>query len=362
MRTIGNDTMPSLVGSYSGCVPRPPSTRFQGSKFKLLDWIWEHLESIPFQTCLDAFGGSASFSHFLKGKGKSVTCNDLLVSGYLNGVALVENQQHLLSEADIERIIRRRQRRDYDDLISRTFDGIYFTADENAWLDLVSQNIATITNRYKQAIAYYALFQSALAKRPYNLFHRRNLYMRFAKVTRTFGNKTTWDKPFEEHFCQFAQSANAAVFKGAPCRAINEDAINVAGEYDLVYIDPPYVNQRGVGVDYHGFYHFLEGLAEYENWAARIDFSSKHRRLHRITSPWTNRATIHQAFADLFQRFHQSTLVVSYRSDGIPPLDELTDLLRQVKRKVAVHMVHRGYKYALSTNTTSSEALLIGRD
>ena len=74
---------------------------------------------------------------------------------------------------------------------------------------------------------------------------------------------------FDDHFRHFVKAmTNAAVFKAAPCRAINGDAIDVeAGKFDLVYIDPPYINRNGVGVDYHGFYHFLEGLADYTNWA-----------------------------------------------------------------------------------------------
>lgn len=341
---------------------RPPSTRFQGSKLKLLEWIWEKISPFPFQTCLDAFGGSVCVSHFLKGMGKRVTCNDVLVSSYLNGVALVENDEAKLNESDVDCIISLDTGSAYNNLISRTFDGIYFTPDENAWLDITAQNIGWLSDRYKRAIAYYALFQSALAKRPYNLFHRKNLYMRLADVKRTFGNKATWDKPFAEHFRNFALSANSAVFKAAPCRAVNQDAVDVAGEFDLVYIDPPYVSRAGVGVDYHGFYHFLEGLADYQNWEARIDFSSKHRRLQKVPSQWTSRATIHRAFADLFSRFRRSIFVVSYRSDGIPSLEELSGLLRQFKRKVDVQTLSRGYKYALSTNENSSEALLIGSD
>ena len=67
---------------------RGPTTRFQGSKHKLLGWLWQHLEPLPFHTCLDAFSGSACVSHFLKRQGKAVTCNDVLMSGALNGVAV----------------------------------------------------------------------------------------------------------------------------------------------------------------------------------------------------------------------------------------------------------------------------------
>jgi hypothetical protein len=45
-----------------------PSTRYQGSKNKITDWIWEEIKDLNFQTVLDAFGGTGSVSHLLKRK------------------------------------------------------------------------------------------------------------------------------------------------------------------------------------------------------------------------------------------------------------------------------------------------------
>ncbi|HET6251358.1 MAG TPA: DNA adenine methylase [Tepidisphaeraceae bacterium] len=340
--------------------PVAPTTRFQGSKQKLLPWLWQHLRPLQFSTSLDAFGGSGSVSYFLKRHAKHVTCNDILVSSALGATALIENDDVRLNSTEVDLLLERQSHLHYDNFIARTFADIYFTADENIWLDTIAQNIPLLGNRFKRAIAYHALFQSAISKRPYNLFHRKNLYMRFAAVDRSFGNKTTWDRPFAEHFRNFVRMTNAAIFKAGPCRASNVDARNVEGEFDLVYIDPPYINRHGVGVDYHGFYHFLEGLADYKNWPAQIDHSSKHRRLIPKPSRWTNKTTIHQAFAELFERYRHSILAVSYRSDGIPSLEELAGMLKQVKKQVAVHTLDRGYKYALSKNGRSSECLLIG--
>ena len=39
-------------------IPVFPSTRYQGSKLKLLDWIWANIRDLPFDTALDAFGGN----------------------------------------------------------------------------------------------------------------------------------------------------------------------------------------------------------------------------------------------------------------------------------------------------------------
>lgn len=340
---------------------RPPSTRYYGSKYKLLDWIWSKIGHLDFATVLDAFSGSGSVAHMLKAKGKQVTCNDILRCNYLSAVALIENDHVRLSPATIERLIRPHPQRGYDDFITRTFRGIYFLPRENRWLDVVCRNIESIRNRYAAALAWHALFQSAMAKRPFNLFHRKNLYMRTARVARGFGNKATWDRPFEEHFRAFAAEANAAVFgNGTTCRARLGDALEVDGDYDLVYIDPPYVNSAGVGVDYYGFYHFLEGMVDYAHWPRRVDYASKHRRLKPIPSPWIHPKKVAEALQRLLERFAKSILVLSYRSDGIPGRAELVRLMKRVKANVRVYEPPRRYQYVLSTNRRSTELLLVG--
>jgi uncharacterized protein YfbU (UPF0304 family) len=89
-----------------------------------------------------------------------------------------------------------------------------------------------------------------------------------------------------------------------------------------------------------------------------IDYRTKHRRLKSKPSAWIDRNKIHSAFDRLFAKFKESTLVVSYRSDGIPTIDELVAMLKKYKRRV--HEIKRkDYKYALSANEVA-EVLLIG--
>lgn len=334
-----------------------PSTRYQGSKRNLIDWIWENVCDLTFDSVLDVFGGTGVVSHLFKNAGKQVIYNDVLHFNHQIGLALIENRHMTLSEDDIEDILSI-EGGDYPNFIARTFHDIYFTDAENEWLDRVVTNIRTrIDNPYRQAIAFFALFQACLIKRPYNLFHRANLYMRMARVERSFGNKTTWDTPFDIHFRQFVQEANAAVFdNGQPNRAIQCDGLETVQGQDLVYIDPPYLNRKGVGVDYFGFYHFLEGLVDYDHWHANVDYSSKHRRLLPQKSIWNSPHTIADAFDSLFARHQGSILVVSYRDDGIPTKSELVALLRRYKP--VVHEAALPKQYVLSSQK-SHELLLI---
>lgn len=341
--------------------PKFPSTRFQGSKAKLLNQIWEHLKDIKFESAIDLFGGTGSVGYMLKSKGKQVFYNDYLKCNYLSGLALIENSKEILDEIDIDFILSVHSNIDYPDFIQKTFQDTYFTDQENKWLDIVSTNIRQIENKYKQALAYYALFQSCIIKRPYNLFHRKNLYVRFANVERSFGNKVTWDKPFEEHFINFVKEANDAVFDNKKKnKTFNKDAMELAIKPDLVYIDTPYISNKGSAVDYLDFYHFLEGMSDYTNWYKKVDYKSKHRKFKASKSVWADKKRITEAFDQLFKKYKDSILVISYRSDGIPTPEELMNLLKKHKKEVK-EVFRSNYKYALSKNGESKEILIIAK-
>jgi adenine-specific DNA methylase len=337
----------------------PPSTRYQGSKFKLLDWIWDNLRNLEFDTALDAFGGTGSVAYLLKAHAKTVTYNDYLRFNHLIGTALIENRETTLSPQDVSNILSRDRSALYDNLIATIFDGIYFTKEENTWLDITCQNILQIADKYKKALAYYALFQSCIAKRPYNLFHRKNLYMRLAEVERSFGNKASWDTPFEDHFKGFIAEVNASVFNSrTPCKALCCDAVQVPGSFDLVYLDPPYVNSKGSTVDYRDFYHFLEGLVIYDDWREEIDHSKKHRPLRASRSRWSDPKQIRAAFNECFERYSKSIIALSYGNKGIPSVEELITLLKKYKAHVVV-LEQPKYKYVLSIDDSTNELLFL---
>jgi adenine-specific DNA methylase len=337
-----------------------PTTRYQGSKQRFVDWIWKCIKDIPFNSALDAFGGTGSVSFRLKEEGKEVTYNDILIFNHIIGKALIENTNTTLSDSEVKILLSKHRDISYPDFIERTFKDIYYTDEENRWLDVVSTNIRNMENPYKQAIAYFALFQSCIIKRPYNLFHRKNLYVRLKDVERSFGNKKTWDTPFETHFRKFVSEANNAIFDNKQiCRSINKDVFDINKNYDFVYIDTPYINENGVGIDYYDFYHFLNGLVNYENWNKHIDYTSKHLRLFKQSNVWTNTKTIYDAFKQLFSQFKESVMAISYRSNGTPTINELIDILEGLNKKVEIYHTEQ-MKYVLSKKE-STEILIIAR-
>ncbi len=337
-----------------------PATRYQGSKYKILEWINYLTKDLTYESVLDAFGGTGCVGYMFKKNGKQVFYNDSLKFNYYIGLALIENSKFILNKSNIDYILSKHPNINYQSFIYYNFHDIYFTDEEKKWLDFVIANIKSLKNKYKQALAYYALFQSCIIKRPYNLFHRKNLYIRTADVERSFGNKKTWDTAFENHFVKFVEAANNAVFSNIKKnRASCSDIFDLKNEKpDLVYIDTPYISKNGIGVNYFDFYHFLEGMVNYNKWGDLIDHTSKNKKIKNGRNEWCNKNHIHQAFEKLFDKYRESVLVISYRDDGIPTIDELETMLKKIKKNIRVEKLN--YKYVLS-NSNSKEVLIIAQ-
>ncbi len=345
--------------------PRPfdrfPATRYLGSKRKLLPALAVVFSELEFERALDPFSGTGAVAYLLKCLGKRVTACDALEANAVAARALVVNPGARLGPG-IDALLRDLPEPGAaEGFVERTFDGVFFEVDENRFIDQILPRASALPG-FRRDLALWALFQACLAKRPYNLFHRANLAMRRRDVARSFGNKVTWDTPFPELMRRFAAEADAAVFdSGAPHVALVGDALEIdPGGAELVYLDPPYVSSRGAGVDYLDYYHFLEGLCRPEAWGARVLRKYRHLPLAgRGESPWCDPARISGAFETAIARFGAAQLVVSYRSDGIPAIDDIARWMRKAGKRVEITDVGK-YTYALSRNRASREVILKG--
>jgi adenine-specific DNA-methyltransferase len=330
---------------------RYPSTRYSGSKRRFLEWIWENVNDLEFDSVLDVFGGTGSVSLLFKRYGKKVLYNDLLKSNQIIGTAIIENDDVKVTEEDIANVLEFTQD-GYPDFIQREFQGIFFTDDENLWLDRVIANISHVENQYKRAILMASLFQACLAKRPFNLFHRANLYLRLNEVPRTFGNKTTWERPFLELFKRYIAEYNRAVFSNnRENRVIGGfDAINSPNGVDLVYLDPPYLSKDPPrSTNYLAFYHFLEGLSDYKQWEENSDvLHGKTKRIpdNKAIQRFTKKDKALRSFTQLLERFQDSIIILSYQDEGIPAKAEICYILSGLGKSVEVF--EKPHRYALS--------------
>jgi len=330
-----------------------PSTRYVGSKRRIVDWIWSQIKGLMFDTFLDAFGGTGVVGYCAKRYGKCVTYNDVLNFNYHVGLSLIENSSVRLTDEDVSFLLCKHGDIEYPTFIQDTFKGIYYADEENKWLDMVVTNIKMLNDKYKRALAFAALGQACLVKRPFNLFHRRNLYLRLNDVERSFHNNVTWNKPFEEHFRRFIGEYNSLVFSNRRYNdAYNLDVFDLDFvDADMVYLDPPYVPVNGEKTDYHLYYHFLEGLVNYDNWEQMIDPESDVKAIKYPKSLWIDKSKVGDAFDRLFSLFKDvKYIVVSYRSDGVPLPEEIYAILKGYKNHVELRRTR--VQYVLSKKQT----------
>lgn len=346
-------------------LPRFPATRFQGSKRKILPEIAALIEAEKCDSIIDLYSGSGIVALLFRYLGKRVLANDYLKYNQNTASLFLSYSQEELSaldlDADLDFLLNHRAD-DFESIVSDEFQGVYFKPHENSEIDNFCQNI----QRYcglKQSLYIYAVGQALIKKRPYNLFHRANLDMRLKDVVRSFGNAKTWETSIKEHAvkCIKELAALPAVDARQPITTCVDTACLQAlpQDYDVVYMDPPYMNGKSVSVNYSNFYHFLEGLCDYSLFS-KGDTRYPHKPIVNIESAWHKKESALKQLKYICEYFHSSTIIMSYRSDGTPSPLEIQAVMQGCGRQVEIHTAGE-YKYALSKNADNEEIFIIAR-
>jgi DNA adenine methylase len=315
--------------------PRFPETKYMGSKRVLLPFILRHISSLRFNRALDAFSGSGCVGYALKQHGAEVHTNDFLKFAFHIGRSVVENNSTFLDDSDVMALVK--PNRNAQDFIELTFADRYFNSEDNQFLDNLWANIQKLKSPVKRSLALAAACRAAMKKRPRGIF--------------TFTGMKGWDGRKDlrismlEQFLNAVGQFNNAVFSNRrKNKALCKDVFAVDPKgYDLVYIDTPYVSHFS-DCDYTRRYHFIEGYCTY--WKdLEIPSNTQTRKIRSYPTDFSSKAGAFDAFGRLFNHFRNSTLVISYSSNGIPSEKQMVELLKGFKRKVEVHKISHLYSH-----------------
>lgn len=314
-----------------------PSTRFMGSKNKLLTEIWAVASQFEFETALDLFSGSGVVGYMLKSQGKAVVSNDYMAMSTTFAKAMIENNTITLSMDEALALLE--PNKPVDNYVETTFKDLYFSDDDNRLIDVLRANIKAIKNPYKRAIAMSSLIRACLKKRPRGIFtyigHRYDDGRRDLKM------------PFRSQFLDAVDAVNMSVFdNNKKNKARHGDAMTLRSrETGLVYIDPPYYSPLSDN-EYVRRYHFVEGLAR--DWkGVEIQEHTVTKKFKSYPTPFSTRKGAASAFDLLFRRFKKNILIVSYSSNSLPTQDEMVSIMSNYKK---VEVVPVNYKYSFGTH------------
>lgn len=356
-------TIPPKTKTPLKVLPKPlseqvsayPPTRFMGSKSKLLSNIWAVASQFKAETVVDLFSGSGIVGYMFKAQGKAVVSNDYMAMSAVFSKAMIENNSVTLPLEEAKALLV--SKKESDHFVATTFQGLYYTDEENDLIDTLRTNIAAIRDQYKRAIAMTALIRACTKKRPRGIFtyvgHRYD------------DGRSDLQKSLSQQFLEAVEAVNKAVFDNGKINVSKQcDAMDLKVDSpDMVYIDPPYYSPLSDN-EYVRRYHFVEGLAR--DWkGVEIQEHTQTKKFKSYPTPFSTRMGAADAFDKLFKKFTKSILIVSYSSNSLPTQDEMVALMAKYKEHVEVIPVD--YKYSFGnqkdakTNRNSvQEYLFVG--
>ena len=345
----------SISSSLSDQMLKFPTTRYMGSKNKILPYIRDITREFDFSSAIDLFSGSGIVSYMLKSEGKAVISNDYMALGSTFSKALIENNSEILPLKLAKKLLCKNEKN--DKFVQSNFKDLYFADEENILIDNIRANIRGLRNPYKKALALSALCRACTKKRPRGIFtYIGNRYDDGRKDLKT---------SLEDHFINAVDIFNNAVFDNKKINlSIRKDAMDLTSSGNFVYMDPPYYSLCSDN-EYIRRYHFTEGICC--NWeGVEMQWHTKTKKFKNYPTPFSNKENAKDAFDKLFDKYKKSIILVSYSSNCLPTLDEMVEMLAKYKKDVKVLSIDYRYSFAnqkenMSTNKNMvKEYLFLG--
>lgn len=315
-----------------------PSTRYMGSKEKMLPYIASVADTLNFSSVVDLFSGSGTVSYLFKAMGKKVISNDFMTFSSFFAKSMIENSTTTLSRQSLEKVMETNT--ENDGFVESTFKGLYFSDEDNLFIDTVRANLKLIDDEYEYAIIVAALVRACMKKRPRGIFTYTG--------DRYNDGRRDLQMSLQEQFVEAVRDINKAVFdNGKSNRSYNQNALTFDKTADLIYMDPPYFSKHSDN-DYVRRYHFVEGIAR--DWSGvSIQQNTKTKKFKNYVTPFSTLEGTYTAFKELFHKYRSKKILLSYSSNSLPTKEELLKMLSKEFSSVKLYSVDYRYSFASQT-------------
>jgi len=318
---------------------RFPLSQYLGSKQVHLPWIRTFIPRDA-RMAVDAFGGSQSVAFLFKQMGLQTITNDLLSFNCQIGLALIENKDQTLTDADLDVLFLQNPDPSYYNLMEHLFTDLFFEQRETRFLDAFRGNVERLSNKYKRALALAVMNRSMTRKTTMGHFAHTQALSYAANPERVKRNRSLI-RSLKDIFLELLLDYNAAVFdNGKENLSLQGDAaegVPLTGSADVIYFDPPYCDSHA---DYQGFYHLLETYTEY--WKDKNFVNGTKRYDPKRKSGFDRKVEILDAFKKTFANAqHIPCWLISYNDRSYPDIDTLTSLISEWR---VCHVEKKGYR------------------
>ena len=274
----------------------------------------------------DLFSGTARVGHALKRQGFEVWSNDHNAYAHTLATAYVQADRDrwlALAEAVLAEL---REVRPEAGWFTQAFceDARYFHPDNGARIDAMRERIEALSLEPElKAVVLVSLMEAA------------------DRVDSTAGVQMAYMKrwapralkPLELRLPDLVPSV------GAPCRATQGDAVEMAGdiEAELIYLDPPY-NQHS----YLANYHVWESLVLWDR-PETYGIANKRVDVKTRKSAFNSRPGIGPALRAVIERVRAPNLIVSFNDEGYLSRADLVEMLSARGHVQVVEIAHPRY-------------------
>lgn len=338
----------------AGFAPIPSilnGVRYIGNKTRLLDFIRRVLQrrGIAPGRAVDPFSGTASVARALKRWGFHTAASDIMEYGYVFARAYVEvtgppSFDHLataLGGSDLRHAVADLNRLppaagfifehfSPAGAVGARHGRMYFTPENAARIDAVRDRIEQWSRSGSIDRDAYHLLVAALIEAADRVANTTGVYAAFVK---------SW----QPNALRPLTLRTAPLVRGNRCSAARRDAIDAvhaAGEFDLLYLDPPY-NAR----QYAGYYHIPELLARgwYDGAIAMRGKTGLIEDSH-LRSDWSSSRRCETAFETLVAASRCRHIVMSYNAEGIIREQTIERVLKEHGRPDTFRRYRRRYR------------------